>query len=1154
MKNYDHKKIEKKWQSRWEKESAYRADDVSEKPKDYLMIEFPYPSGEGLHVGHVRSWTALDVLARKRRAQGYNVLYPIGWDAFGLPTENYALKTGRDPRIVTKENTDNFRRQIKSLGLSFDWSREINTTDSSYYKWTQWLFLQFFKKGLTYKAKTLINWCPKDKIGLANEEVVDGCCERCGTPVEKREKEQWMMAITKYAQRLYDDLDTVDYIERAKTEQRNWIGPSDGAEISFSLSWQRPRMRIVFATNNLGKLKRMRKLFEEGHIDIELLMPKDIGIERFDVSEDARTLEENSEKKARALAALTDLPVFADDSGFFIDGEMIDPIAVKRNALAGDDEKSLSIEEIGGRMQSYYADIARKRGGKVDAEWRNNLCFITPGKVATHIETTRPVILTSESHGAVDPYLPLRGLYISKATGKYVLEQTDAEESLELGPITDGLKKLFMQSLTVFTTRPDTLFGATYMVLAPEHPLVSMLANEFDNKDEVIAYQTAARNKSDIDRTAEGKEKTGVELKGIKAINPANKKEIPIFIADYVLGSYGTGAIMAVPAHDERDGAFAKKYGLPIIQSVTPDMSAFEKTEKVLTALDTIYEAAKKKDIKFWVLGGLACAFYAKIIYREFEDIDLITKDDNSYQKLLTLFGELGFHKVAEKKISENLTNSILKNDEGIEIDIGPYIREFDCQDDDFEEQEKSLNHHTALVLSQRFVKKFKEQQLKNRGKDKDKIDWEYLNDKFFVDDGFLVNSGTLSGLPSDEAKKMITEFVGGKMVTTFKLRDWVFSRQRYWGEPIPMIHCERCGWQPVPEDQLPVTLPEVEKYEPTETGESPLANITKWVNTKCPKCGGDAKRETDVMPNWAGSSWYYLRYIDPQNTHEFASPDLMKYWTPVNWYNGGMEHTVLHLLYSRFWHKFLFDQGLVPSPEPYMKRTSHGLILAEDGSKMSKSKGNSVSPDALVESVGADSLRLYEMFIGPFDQPVAWNNNGVVGMRRFLERVADIKADNVTKLEPPLETLLHQTIKKVSDDIEKLKMNTAVSALMILLNEYEKLDSVSSEAYETFLKLLAPFAPHLTHELWEKSGHPTELRLEPWPVADETKSKGTTAHIAIQINGKTRGEIDAAIDSDKSTLENLAHEAVVEKLDGKTVSRVIIVPNRLVNFVVVED
>jgi leucyl-tRNA synthetase len=834
MKNYDHKRIEKKWQEKWESEDAYQAVDNAPEGKDYLMIEFPYPSGDGLHVGHVRSWTALDVVARKRRAQGRNVLYPIGWDAFGLPTENYALKTGKDPRIVTKENTDNFRRQIKSLGLSFDWSREINTTDPSYYKWTQWIFLRLYEKGLAYKAKTLINWCPKDKIGLANEEVIDGCCERCGTPVVKREKEQWMLAITKYAQRLYDDLDTVDYIERAKTQQRNWIGPSEGAEIEFAIK-------------------------DSGH------------------------------------------------------------------------------------------------------------------------------------------------------------------------------------KIKVFTTRADTIFGATYMVLAPEHPLVSELKDHLSNKNEVTAYQIVSKNKSDIDRTSVGREKTGEELKGIKAINPATMEEIPIFIADYVLSGYGTGAIMAVPGHDERDFTFAQKYKLPI---------------------KNVVQMPKNISIKQVVRG--------------------------------TGVGNWVGHPEVFQVIDD---------------DSGTYLGEL----------------------------------------------YKNLGQEFHNLNGLLENSGQFSGIANEEAKKKITEFVGGKTVTTFKLRDWIFSRQRYWGEPIPMIHCPKCGIVPVPEDQLPVVLPQVEKYQPTDTGESPLANITEWVNVKCPKCDGDAKRETDVMPNWAGSSWYYLRYTDPKNDEAFASQDLLKYWTPVDWYNGGMEHTVLHLLYSRFWHKFLFDEGLVPTSEPYMKRTSHGLILAEDGSKMSKSKGNTVSPDTLVAAVGADSLRLYEMFLGPFDQPVSWNNNGVVGMRRFLERVADLAVSDDTEPKSELETLMHQTVKKVTDDIENLKMNTAVSALMILLNECEKEDSVPRDAYEILLKLLAPFAPHLTHELWEQSGHQTELRLEKWPVADESKLKGTTAHITIQINGKMRGDIQIGVDTDKSAVENAAREAVAKYLEGKTVSRVVVVPNRLVNFVVTE-
>ncbi len=755
---YDHKSIEKKWQERWEESGAFGADDSSIKPKQYLLVEFPFPSGDGLHTGHVRSYTAMDIVARKRRAQGQNVLYPIGWDAFGLPTENYALKTGKHPKAVTEENTNNFRRQLKSLGLSFDWSREVNTTDPKYYKWTQWIFLQLFKKGLAYKTKTLINWCPRDKIGLANEEVVDGACERCGTLVEKREKEQWMLAITKYAQRLYDDLETVDYIEAAKAGQRNWIGPSEGAEITFKIS-------------------------------------------------------------------------------------------------------------------------------------RSNL------------------------------------------------------------------------DVKVFTTRPDTLFGATYMVLAPEHPLIAQLSIE--NKAEVESYVQAAKKKSDIERGALDKEKTGVELQGVKAINPANKEEIPLYVADYVLGGYGTGAIMAVPAHDERDREFAEKYNLP--------------------------------------------------------------------------------------------------------------IREIELED-----------------------------------------------------------------------PKEITKKVVGTWVTNFKLRDWVFSRQRYWGEPIPMINCAKCGWVPVPEDQLPVELPQIEKYQPTDTGESPLATIAEWVNTTCPQCKGPAKRETDVMPNWAGSSWYYLRYADPRNDTAFAAQDKLKYWTPVDWYNGGMEHTTLHLLYSRFWHKFLFDIGMVPTSEPYLKRTSHGLILAEGGEKMSKSKGNTVSPDELVERFGADTLRLYEMFIGPFDQPVVWSTQSMTGSQRFLERVWKLEPTDAP-LSPKLETLLNQTIKKVGEDIENLKMNTAVSALMILLNEMEA--GVSRDAYKIFLQLLAPFAPHMANELAEQA------ELDPidwgtWPSFDASKLAGATSTVVVQVNGKVRGKIELAVGTPEG--EALAAARITA---GKWLElgekKAVYIPGKIVNFVV---
>lgn len=761
---YKPQEIEKKWQDRWLENNAFRADDFSDKPKYYILVEFPYPSGAGLHIGHPRSYVGLDVIARKRRRDGYDVMYPIGWDAFGLPTENYALKTGRDPHIVTKENSDTFRTQIRSLGISFDWSREVDTTDPKYYKWTQWIFLQLFKHGLAYKATTAINWCPKDKIGLANEEVVDGKCERCGTPVEKREKEQWMLAITKYAQRLYDDLDTVDYIERAKTQQKNWIGPSEGAEIDFP--------------------------------------------------------------------------------------------------IAGTEEK-----------------------------------------------------------------------------------------------------------IKVFTTRPDTLFGATYMVLAPEHPLVAALP--VTNGADVEAYVTATRAKTDIDRTAEGKEKTGVELKGVKAVNPATKEEIPIWIADYVLAGYGTGAIMAVPAHDERDNDFAKKFNLP--------------------------------------------------------------------------------------------------------------IREIELED----------------------------------------------------------------------PKKMVSQ-VGGTWVTRFKLRDWVFSRQRYWGEPIPMVRCEKDGWVPVPESELPLELPHVEKYQPTDTGESPLANITEWVNTKCPKCGGPGKRETDVMPNWAGSSWYYLRYCDPHNDTTLADKKKLEYWTPVDWYNGGMEHTVLHLLYSRFWHKFLYDIGVVPTSEPYKRRTSHGMILAENGMKMSKSKGNVINPDEMVERFGADALRVYEMFMGPFDQAIAWSTDGLVGMYRFLERVWALseKAEDIP-VSGDTEIAMNQAAKKVGEDIEQMKFNTALSQLMIYSNELTKLEKVPKEAYEMLLKLLAPFAPHMTEELWEGAGHKSSIHEEKWPSFDASKLESDTVTIAVQVAGKTRGTVSVPRGaSQEAVLAAIRDDVRLAALVPAKPSRVIFVPGKIMNLI----
>ena len=799
---YDHKQVEKKWQDIWDEKQCFHAENDSDKEKFYALVEFPYPSGQGLHVGHPRSYTALDIVARKKRMQGYNVLYPMGWDAFGLPTENFAIKNHVHPAEVTKKNIARFKSQLKSLGLSFDWSREINTTDPSYYKWTQWIFLQLFKKGLAYKKEMSVNWCTSCKCVLANEEVVNGVCERCGSEVVHKTKSQWMLAITKYAQRLIDDLDDVDYIERVKIQQRNWIARSTGAEVDFKT--------------------------------------------------------------------------------------------------------------------------------------------------------------------------------------------------------TEG------DTLTVYTTRPDTLFGATYMVISPEHPMIEQWADKLNNIEDVRAYREEAARKSDFERTELNKDKTGVKLDGVAAINPVNGKQIPIFVSDYVLMGYGTGAIMAVPAHDDRDWEFAKKFGCEIIEVVS---------------------------------GG--------------EDVQ----------------------KAA-----------------------------FTAKDET----------------------------------------------------GILVNSDFLNGKTVKDAIPAMIEWLGEKGIghakVQYKLRDWVFSRQRYWGEPIPIVKCDKCGYVALPEDQLPLELPNVTSYEPTDNGESPLAHMTDWVNTTCPCCGGPAKRETDTMPQWAGSSWYFLRYMDPHNDKALASPEALKYWSPVDWYNGGMEHTTLHLLYSRFWHKFLYDIGVVPTKEPYAKRTSHGMILGENGEKMSKSRGNVVNPDEIVDTYGADTMRLYEMFIGDFEKAAPWSPKSIKGCRRFLERVwalADKVQDGDTYSEQH-EVLMNRTIKKVGEDADNLKANTAIAALMTMLNEfYDK--GVNKAEYKTFLALLNPFAPHITEELWQQLGETGLLSVAPWPTYDEAKTVESTVELAVQVNGKLKCTIKLAVDADKQTAIDtaLAEEKVQHAIEGKQIVKQIVVPGKIVNLVV---
>ncbi len=797
---YNHREVESKWQKIWDDEKAFKTSDDFTKPKYYALVEFPYPSGQGLHVGHPRPYTALDIVARKRRMQGYNVLYPMGFDAFGLPTENYAIKNHIHPRIVTENNVKRFKGQLKALGYSFDWDREINTTDVNYYKWTQWIFLKLFKAGLAYKTEMPINWCTSCKVGLANEEVVNGVCERCGSEVVRKVKSQWMLKITAYADKLIKGLDTVDYVERVKVSQKNWIGKSTGAEVDFTIK------------------------------------------------------------------------------------------------------------------------------GKED-------------------------------------------------------------------------------KLTVYTTRPDTLFGVTYMVMSPEHPLIDKYKDEIKNFADVIAYRETAAKKSDFERTELAKDKTGVMLDGIMAVNPVNGKEIPVWISDYVLMTYGTGAIMAVPAHDERDWEFAKKFNMPIIEVVA-----------------------------------------------------------------------------------------------GSPVDVNEAV---------------------------------------------------YTD----VSSGILVNSEFLNGLSVADAKKKITEFLTEKGIghekTNFKLRDWVFSRQRYWGEPIPIVKCEKCGFVALPESELPLQLPEVESYMPTDNGESPLAAMTEWVNTTCPHCGGPAKRETDTMPQWAGSSWYFLRYTDPHNDKELASQEALNYWMPVDWYNGGMEHTTLHLLYSRFWHKFLYDEKVVPCPEPYQKRTSHGMILGSNGEKMSKSRGNVVNPDDIVRDYGADTLRTYEMFIGAFDLSASWSEDGVKGCRRFLERVwklQDILTDG-DGYSSDMEVKMHQTIKKVSNDYESLKYNTAIAAMMALINDFYKKNSVTKGEFKTLLTLLNPVAPHITEEIWQKAGFEGRIYQTTWPKYEEAKTQESTVEIAVQINGKTRATLTINKTEEKDVVIERAKEVIADKLTG-TIVKEIYVPGRIVNIV----
>lgn len=1355
--------MEAKWQNTWAEAGTYTAhtgDPAANQDKFYGLVEFPYPSGEGLHVGHPRSYTAIDLVTRKRRMEGKNVLYPIGWDAFGLPTENFAIKHKIRPVDATKKNVANFTRQIKSLGFGFDWTREIDTTDPAYFKWTQWQFLQFVKAGLAYKAKSVINWCPRCKIGLANEEAQGGVCERCGNPVEKREKEQWMIKISKYADRLIDDLKTVDYLDKIASQQVNWIGRSEGAEVVFRV----PKFKkILAATNNKGKLARVRMLFAAILPGVEILSPAEAGLQEVEV-EEGRDMRENALNKARAYRGKTDLPILGMDTGLCIKGETLEIASPKRNALGGVDEASLSQEEKAARMDAFYREIATKHGGEVPGHWQDFTALVLPDGTEEIHEGKRHIILTNQRKGEMDIYFPVRGLYKVAANGKYVSEQTQDEViHQELGSL-QILTTICSEEVRVFTTRPDTLFGVTYVTLAPEHALVQQWLNagRIKNAEAVRAYIETVKSKTDMERTAETKDKTGVVLEGVFATNPVNGEQVPVWIADYVLAGYGTGAVMAVPAHDERDYAFAETHGLPVKQVVAP-----------YVCLSGPYEPRADKETR-------TRAVVSAIIRRAGTD-EYLLQDMSDGRRGFTGGG------VEEGETMEEALRREVREETGYtEMKIVAHLgeiwgngykpkKDLNCFDSDQvfvvevtgEPQqtraEEDLTAHQLVWKPVSEVEGFVNLQ-------HHQFAWRLYRSgpACFTEEGIATTtSGFLSGLQTKEAKNaMITwleSHAAGKAMKTYKLRDWVFSRQRYWGEPIPLVHCESCakkkqrvlmlhgfsstpeggwypsvkraleeagfevmvpllpctnspsvdewmdllkpymeqlgeedmivghsiggraalellertqcrigrlilvapalgmypearykervqkeperkadfeflrdfiqkpvawerieplvqssvvmwssddqviaepshtlfpvgwyidrlsgrghfsaeeqpeifdrilsfkntGWIPVPDAQLPVTLPEVDAYEPTDNGDSPLANIASWVNTTCPKCHGPATRETDTMPNWAGSSWYFLRYCDPKNEREFASAEALKYWLPIDLYNGGMEHTTLHLLYSRFWHKFLYDMGHIPEvcgSEPYAMRRSHNMILGEGGVKMSKSKGNVVNPDDVVKEYGADVFRIYEMFIGPYDQPAPWDTNGVEGVRRFLDRVwyvfhassagREEEGESSSARRADLDTLYHQTIKKVTDGIDHLQFNTPVSQMMILANAYQDFGCVPAAHRKGFIQILAPYAPHVAEELWQEEGYAFSVHKSGWPTYDPAKLVGSTFELVIQVNGKVRDKITVAQDITEEAAKKLAleSEAVQKWLGAEGPKKVVYVKGKLVSVVV---
>lgn len=1132
MKRYDHTKIEKKWQKDWAKKGLYKTKDkVSGKKNSFLLTEFPYPSGN-LHVGHWYAFAIPDIAARAMRMQGKNVLYPVGFDAFGLPAENAAIKRGLDPRKWTQANIAYMKKQMASMGTSFDWSREVQTIDPNYYRWTQWMFTQFLKSGLAYRKQTPVNWCPKDKTVLANEQVVGGLCERCDTPVEQRNMLQWNLRITDYADRLVDDLEGLDWPQQIKDSQKNWIGRSEGAEIDFPLAMPSDTIKRVVILHGKG-VDSTREFLPWAKAELEkrgyeVQVPDLPNPKEPDDEEQAEfamkhcTFDEHTAVIGKSFGGVVALRIL--ESG----------AKMGRLTLVGTPYTGKFLD--GRRRPSVEAACAK--GFAAEAIKRNcqNITLIYDEK--DHVV---PV-----SDG--EAFESVLGAYLMKRVARQSHFNADKEPDVLMAAT---------PTIRVFTTRPDTLFGATYLVLAPEHEWVRLALEHktvLTNNDEVRAYVSATKRKSDLERQ-EGKEKTGVKLEGVEAINPATGEKIPVYIADYVLAHYGTGAIMAVPAHDERDLAFAKKFNLPIrvvVKSIQDYANIDAAQLESLT--QEVFKLSHAQNFDLVLVGGAAQSLLATGDLGLHSDIDVFV-DADGFKKLEDHLLSRGFQKETRNGGTEfhEWNNHVWFWSKGAWIDV--FLLEKDA--DGYFDTVGAVKCNWGNDNLKKVTWKGAEITVPTEALSK-KIDftlshsWNFC----FTEPGLLTHSGPYTGTDSEVAKKQITAAFGSPK-KTYRLRDWIVSRQRYWGVPIPVIHCPECGAVPVPDKDLPVKLPPIKDYLPTGDGKSPLAKAEKWKKVKCPQCKGAAERETDTLDTFVDSSWYFLRYADPKNKKIFADKAKQKSWMPVDLYSGGAEHTTMHLLYSRFWHKALYDLKLVTDTEPYARRMNRGLIMGPDGQKMSKSRGNVIDPDAIVKQLGADTVRLYLAFIGPFNETGSypWNPDGVVGVRRFLERVWKLGQPESEKGTPAvykeLESSLHKTIKKVTDDVAALKFNTAIAAMMSFLNEAER-DGISAKQFDTLLALLAPFAPHITEELWHLRGHKKSIHVEKWPKYEAKKAVSAVVTIAVQFNGKVRGTVSAQAGASEADILALvrAHEPLAKHFEGKEPRRVIVVPDRLVNIV----